>query len=83
LVAAIVSYFWKISIHLIGIGGVTGMISALSVKYGIDLLNLQILLLMISGLTASARLYLGEHNPKQVYTGFIFGFLIVFNIILI
>jgi membrane-associated phospholipid phosphatase len=80
--AAIISYFWKISIHLIGIGGVTGAISALSLRYGIDLMNLQILLLIASALIASARLYLGAHNPKQVYTGHFCGFMLVFGIIL-
>ena len=78
LFAAIVSYFWKISIHTIGIGGVTGVISALSFLYGTDLLMLQIFLLTVSALTASARLYLGQHNPKQVYIGYVCGFLIVF-----
>jgi membrane-associated phospholipid phosphatase len=79
--AAFISYFWKISIHLIGIGGVTGGISALSLCYGIDLMNLQILLLIASGLIASARLYLGAHNPRQVYIGYFCGFLIVFGTI--
>ena len=77
-ISAIVSYFWKISIHAIGIGGVTGVIAAISILYRIDLLMLQIFLLIISALTISARLYLGEHNPKQVYAGYFCGFLTVF-----
>jgi len=81
-VSAIITYFWKISIHMMGIGGLSGVITAISLKYGIDLLFLQILLISASALTASARLYLGDHNPSQVYTGYIFGFVIIFSFII-
>ena len=81
LIAAIITCFWKISIHLIGMGGVTGVILALSFRYGIDMFLLQILLLTASALTASARLYLGAHKPAQVYAGYFCGLTIVFSTI--
>ena len=34
LLAAIISKFWKISLHLLGIGGVVGVFIALQIMYG-------------------------------------------------
>lgn len=79
LSAVVVTVFWKISLHTIGIGGVAGAVMALAFRYGMDLSLLVFLLLLASGITASARLYLGAHKPAQVYVGFLWGFLIVFS----
>ena len=81
--ASAISYFWKISIHTTGIGGVTGAIIALSLLYGFDMSMWITLLLIASGITASARLYLGDHNPLQVYAGYFFGLGVVVGTILI
>ncbi|MCL2074287.1 MAG: PAP2 family protein [Marinilabiliaceae bacterium] len=81
LIAAFVSYFWKISIHTMGIGGVTGVLFALSIKFGIDIMPLISMVLLASGLTASARLYLSCHNTKQIFVGYLCGFLVVFGFI--
>jgi membrane-associated phospholipid phosphatase len=35
-------------------------------------------LVLISGLTTPARLYLNAHTPSQVYVGYATGFIIVF-----
>jgi hypothetical protein len=82
LSAVVVTVFWKISLHTIGIGGVAGAVMALAFRYGMDLSLLVFLLLLASGITASARLYLGAHKPAQVYVGFLWGFLIVFSSVL-
>lgn len=83
LSAVVVTLFWKISLHTIGIGGVAGAVMALAFRFGIDLTLLVFLLFLASGITASARLYLGAHQPAQVYAGFLWGFLIVFASVLI
>jgi membrane-associated phospholipid phosphatase len=74
-----VSWFWKISMHAIAVGGVTGVLFGIMFRYGIDLIVLTALMLVISGLTAMARLYLNAHSPAQVYVGYIGGFIIVFS----
>ena len=81
--ASAISYFWKISIHTTGIGGVTGAIIALSLIYGFDMSIWIALLLIASGITASARLYLGDHNPLQVYAGYFWGLGVVLGTILV
>ena len=54
----IVTIRWKIS---------------LGMKYLGDVINLLPLLILVSGLVASARLYLKQHTPAQVYVGYIYG----------
>ncbi|MBI5218084.1 MAG: PAP2 family protein [Bacteroidia bacterium] len=76
--ALIITTKWKISTHMIGIGGVVGVIVSLSVLYMINLQWLLILSILSAGLIAFARLQLNAHSPAQVYTGFGLGFLAEF-----
>lgn len=74
---------WKISIHMIGIGGLTGAIISIYFHLGIDLKAVWMTLIIFSGLTGFARLYLNRHNPAQVYSGFLTGFLIAGGVVLL
>ena len=70
--AVIISNFWKISLHMLGIGGVFGAFLAFQYLFG-GKLFLIILLLLCSGLVAYARLNENAHTLKQVYLGFLVG----------
>ena len=72
LIAAIVSKFWKISLHLLGIGGVVGVFIALQIMHG-DFLYLLLLFILLSGLLGVARIKQKAHNYSQVYAGFLVG----------
>lgn len=74
-VAVIVNIKWKISIHMIGIGGLVGTFFGLSTFLLIDLRMAIIFFLLISGLLGVARLTVGTHTQGQIYVGFIAGFL--------
>ena len=74
-IAVIINIKWKISIHMIGIGGLIGTFFGLSTFLLVDLRMIIILFLLISGLLGVARLTLGAHNPAQIYAGFLAGFL--------
>jgi len=78
----IVSYWWKISIHLVGIGGLVGFLIAFSIRLYTDVLPFLLISILIAGLLASARLFSKAHRPLQVYIGFILGFLIMLLVIL-
>ena len=69
--AVIVSNFWKISLHMLAIGGVLGAFLALQYLFSGNFLI--ILLLLCSGLVAYARLNENAHTLKQVYLGFLVG----------
>jgi len=65
--AFFVSLFYKISLHMLAWGGITGIFVAFGFKTGLSLHLLISISVMISGLVASARLYLNAHVYHQVY----------------
>ena len=73
IITLIINFFWKISIHMIGIGGMLGTLIGLSFLWMIDIPFLIILLILCSGITGFARLKLNAHNPAQIYSGFLLG----------
>ncbi len=72
----LISPFWKISSHLIGVGGLTGLIICLILRLGSDSLGFLFFSILISGIIGFARLQLNKHTPAQVYLGFILGFVV-------
>ena len=65
----------KTSIHLISLGITTGFFFVLNSLYGQNLILIVICGFILSGVLASARLHLKAHTPKEVYLGFILGFI--------
>lgn len=78
----IISYWWKISIHLVGIGGMVGFLIAFSIRLYTDVLPFLLFFIFIAALLSSARLYSKAHKPIQVYSGFILGFTIMLLVVL-
>jgi membrane-associated phospholipid phosphatase len=74
VIAWVLSYRYKVSIHMIGIGGLTGVLFALSGLLSADLTIPIIISFLIAGLLGTARLTLGAHSPSQIYSGFLIGF---------
>lgn len=83
LLAAIIHIKWKISLHMIGIGGFIGLLSVLGFLYQIQLEWLLMLSIGAAGIVGTARLYLQEHNHAQIYMGFLLGFSITFALMAI
>lgn len=69
----LINFFWKISAHMVAIGGLCGMMLAISYRLQINLHHLLVALFLIAGLVAFSRLKLSAHNPSQVYVGFLLG----------
>lgn len=79
VIHTITSLFWKISAHMMGIGGLIG--SILSVCYYVKGLNLPVLfiiLFILAGFLGVSRLVMNKNTPAQVYTGFLVGFAVSF-----
>ena len=77
VIAAIVNIYWKISAHMMGIGGLIGC--TLSVCYNVKGLNpfiLFIILFILAGCLGVSRLMLKRHTPAQVYIGFLIGLIV-------
>lgn len=77
----IINFFTKISAHATSLGAAVGVLLALNGYAQGDLRWLILVLLLISGFTASARLALEAHNPRQLYMGFGVGLLTMWLIL--
>lgn len=75
-ISILISWRWKVSLHMLGIGALTGAVLSVSLRYNIDLNLYFIILVMISGTLAFSRLKLNAHNPVQIYSGYLLGFFI-------
>ena len=81
-IASIISRFWKISLHMLGVGGLVGVLLALNVLFG-NLFQWLIIAILVSGIVATARLTEGAHTHGQVYAGFFTGVFVEFSCILL
>jgi hypothetical protein len=71
--ALIISFWMKISLHMIGIGGFLGVFLGLSIKLSLDISGLIIPAILLSGIIGSARLNENSHKPSEIYSGFFAG----------
>ena len=83
IVAMIINFYWKISIHMLSMGGMLGAFLGLSFVMMIDLIPVLLLIILVSGLVGYARLQLNAHTPAQVYTGFITGFALMLGLFML
>ena len=70
---SVITLRWKISMHMMAIGGACGFLLALGLKYSGDVRGSLMGMLVLAGLLASSRLNLRKDTPWQVYLGFLFG----------
>lgn len=61
---------------MVGIGGLLGVLMSISYLIKFDMTLFYILVILMAGFIAFARLRLEEHRPSQIYTGFLLGFII-------
>ena len=69
-----VSFYWKISLHLTGMGAVVALLVVMNIVGVGNMLLPLVIAILCAGALASARLYLGCHNGRQVLAGFCGGF---------
>ncbi|MCD6201750.1 MAG: hypothetical protein J7K46_08080 [Bacteroidales bacterium] len=73
--ALMVSFRWKISLHLTGLGGVSGFLFVAFYRLGQNVfMTWWLVSLVLAGFLATARLIRGHHTPAEVYAGFLLGF---------
>jgi hypothetical protein len=85
ILAFIITFFWKISLHALGWGCLTACLFLMT-TISIRLYLLYFIgSIVISGIVAAARLKLKSHSNAQIYSGFAMGFatvIIVFSLTL-
>lgn len=81
LISLLINYFYKISLHMMALGGLLATLLGFSFLIHQDIRIYLFLIILISGLTGTARLKLEAHTPSQVYSGFLLGVVPVIGII--
>ncbi len=66
---------FKVSLHMIGIAGVTMFLIALSIHFKINTLVSISILFLLNGWVASSRLHTKSHTPVELIFGFLLGFI--------
>lgn len=73
-ISFLINLKWKISIHMVGIGGLMGLLYVFSQQLHFNFLLLILCISIVAGLLGTARLFIGAHAPSQIYAGFLLGF---------
>ena len=76
LFTALINLKFKISAHMVGVGGLLGVLISISYLTKFDMTLFYILIIIVAGFIGASRLILKEHQPYQLYLGFILGVLI-------
>lgn len=71
----LVNLFWKISMHMIGLGGIFGAFYFLAFHYNLSYYNYLAGVIVAAGLTGAARVKLKQHTLSQIFSGVLLGFL--------
>lgn len=79
LVLTVITFFWKMSAHMTGMGGLLAAVLVLGLKFpNFQPLYPLLASLVLTGLVGTVRLYLNAHKPVELYVGLILGFSICF-----
>lgn len=74
LLVGIISLYWQISAHSVGMSGVVGIIAGIMLKFSQTELFVPLLLsILLTGFVGSARLKLNAHTPAQIGVGVVLG----------
>ena len=72
-VYALFAFKIKTSLHLLAMGNAVGFFIIIINLYALSLIALVMVLILLSGLVASARLHLKAHKPSELFVGFLLG----------
>ena len=69
-----INFFWKISAHMTGLGGLAGGITGLVLELQVNLQDYFVIAVLIAGIVGTARMYLKSHSFLQIAAGWLLGF---------
>jgi len=76
LLTALINLRSKISAHMVGVGGLLGVLISVSYLIKFDMTLFYIVVIVTAGFIGFARLQLQEHKPYQLYLGFLLGLVV-------
>lgn len=81
---AVISLYWKISAHAVGISGALGALIGIAIKFNSYQLFFPIIgVILIAGFLFSARLHLNAHTPAQIIAGAFLGLIVSLSVVLL
>ncbi|MEO8734019.1 MAG: hypothetical protein ABI373_06785 [Flavobacteriales bacterium] len=78
----LITFGWKISAHMVGVGGLVGVVGGLMLIHGAQAPVLLGVLFLLVGALGTARLIVTDHTPAQIYIGGLLGLFCTFSCVL-
>ena len=75
VITAVITGFYKISLHMVGWGSFTAVLIVYMLKFDMGIVLYLIPVFLISGIAAWARLEQGVHTQSEIYSGYGVGLL--------
>lgn len=82
IICIIVNIWWKVSTHMVGMGGLVGALNAFSILFFYNPIWPFCGLLLLSGALGTSRIILRQHSLAQVLVGFAIGYACAMTFIL-
>lgn len=82
LLTALINLRYKVSAHLVGFGGLLGVLISASMMLSTDITWMYVVLVLLAGMVGSARMYLEEHTNGELVSGFVLGLLVQLGLFL-
>jgi membrane-associated phospholipid phosphatase len=79
VVGTVITFFYKISVHSLAMGGLIGIILPMNKIADGALLWPTVIGIAVAGLVMSSRLMLNAHTPREVLSGVLTGFIAAFG----
>ncbi len=73
LISLMITFRWKISLHMVSLGGITGFLISTALLLKTDMAWLIMLCFLVSGAVGTSRLILKAHSQEEVYVGYLLG----------
>ncbi len=83
IICITINAWWKVSTHMVGMGGLVGALNAFSVLFFYNPMWPFCALLLLSGALGTSRIILRQHSLAQVLVGFGIGYICTMTFILI
>ena len=83
IICVVINAWWKVSTHMVGMGGLVGALNAFSILFFYNPIWPVCALLLLSGVLGTSRIILRQHSLAQVLVGFGIGYLCTMTFILI
>jgi hypothetical protein len=81
IAAFFINLVWKISMHMVGLGGLAGVFYGMAQMLNVPVVLLLLALILTGGIVGYARLVLRQHTLNQLLVGAVLGFVVSYLVL--